>query len=349
MKSWASKLAEQAVLSSDEHEVFYPYGFLRGYVIPDATFRPQIVSLMGRLQILHFLMVPVDFVVVLRFGHGLIGPVLLCSLFLHYLCCWAVVRRLTEQLVPLPFLLGFRLYAQWSNEGHLWNQFNSSLLVCVLLTTGIIFAGVDVSKMVLAVFFAVNTIKIGFLTLHTAPGSPRNCLMYDEPIAAGAVQAVAAGWQRALQGRRLASRASDDGGAETMDEQVRGQIHHAAERQAASSVSTQLTESDNKFFLGLYRNAVNFYQPRIEKRTGMRLGPIDVRDYRQQDQDFMHELELSKVSLVFSAVQESVHQSPSSEMARTLAINARRPCSRLHGILLQKRNIRLFLGGHQMP
>ena len=50
-------------------------------------------------------------------------------------------------------------------------------------------------------------------------------------------------------------------------------------------MSSRLTEADNEFFLGLYRNAVSFYQPKIERRTAVSLGKISVRDFRQFDQD----------------------------------------------------------------
>jgi hypothetical protein len=43
--------------------------------------------------------------------------------------------------------------------------------------------------------------------------------------------------------------------------------------------------------VGLYRCAVDEYQPKIEKRTGISLGQIAVRDFRESDQDFMRDLE----------------------------------------------------------
>jgi hypothetical protein len=64
-----------------------------------------------------------------------------------------------------------------------------------------------------------------------------------------------------------------------------------APKSAAGNSDSELTEADNQFFLGLYRCAVNEYQPKIEKRTGVSLGPITVRDYREADQDFMQYLE----------------------------------------------------------
>jgi hypothetical protein len=38
-------------------------------------------------------------------------------------------------------------------------------------------------------------------------------------------------------------------------------------------------EADKEFFLAIYRRAVEYYQPKIEKKTGVRLGKIDVWDH----------------------------------------------------------------------
>jgi len=48
-----------------------------------------------------------------------------------------------------------------------------------------------------------------------------------------------------------------------------------------SYIASHTTDGDKEFFLGLYRSAVGFYQPKIEKRTGIPLGAISVWDYGQ--------------------------------------------------------------------
>jgi hypothetical protein len=45
------------------------------------------------------------------------------------------------------------------------------------------------------------------------------------------------------------------------------------------SVNSSLQDADRDFFLGVYRAAVDFYKPRIEKKTGVALGEISVWDY----------------------------------------------------------------------
>ncbi len=53
---------------------------------------------------------------------------------------------------------------------------------------------------------------------------------------------------------------------------------------------SQLREADNRFLLGMYRNAVDFYQPRIEKKTGILLGHIRVCEFLQLDDDRLSNL-----------------------------------------------------------
>lgn len=52
----------------------------------------------------------------------------------------------------------------------------------------------------------------------------------------------------------------------------------------------ELDAADNQFILGLYRYAVDFYQPKIEDRTGVRLGNILVRNFNQYNEDRLNEL-----------------------------------------------------------
>jgi len=61
-------------------------------------------------------------------------------------------------------------------------------------------------------------------------------------------------------------------------------------QQFAWSGPQPLNDADKEFFLHLYRSSVAFYQPRIEKQTGVALGEIAVRDYSQVTRDALEEL-----------------------------------------------------------
>ncbi len=50
---------------------------------------------------------------------------------------------------------------------------------------------------------------------------------------------------------------------------------------ARPSAGTTPKKTETEFFLAVYRSAIDFYQPRIEKRTGVSLGKISVWDYGQ--------------------------------------------------------------------
>jgi hypothetical protein len=58
-----------------------------------------------------------------------------------------------------------------------------------------------------------------------------------------------------------------------------------------SNISTQLSNADKEFFLGVYQRAADFYQSRIEKRTGVLLGKIAVYDYAQLHKHKIDDLE----------------------------------------------------------
>src|SRR5262245_53288623 len=45
--------------------------------------------------------------------------------------------------------------------------------------------------------------------------------------------------------------------------------------------AASLADADREFFLAIYKQAVDFYQPRIERKTGVRLGKISVWDYSE--------------------------------------------------------------------
>ena len=57
----------------------------------------------------------------------------------------------------------------------------------------------------------------------------------------------------------------------------------------SGSNSNELDRAGREFLLALYRAAVNFYKPRIEKRTGVLLGDIAVWDHDRWHEDVMRE------------------------------------------------------------
>ena len=56
-------------------------------------------------------------------------------------------------------------------------------------------------------------------------------------------------------------------------------------------MSSVLTEAEKELVLGTYRRAVEFYQPKIEARTGVSLGEINVWDYDKLHEDLLHNWE----------------------------------------------------------
>ena len=57
--------------------------------------------------------------------------------------------------------------------------------------------------------------------------------------------------------------------------------------------NVDLREADYQFLLGLYCCAVSLYQPKIEKKAGIKLGDIRIRDYRLHDEDVIERIKHS--------------------------------------------------------
>jgi hypothetical protein len=62
-------------------------------------------------------------------------------------------------------------------------------------------------------------------------------------------------------------------------------------RKKSSDLTFDLSDCDREFYLGLYRYAVQRYQPIIENRTGVCLGKIEVKNVSSLHQDFRNHLE----------------------------------------------------------
>jgi hypothetical protein len=168
MESWASKYADAAILSTDGGPIiFYPFGFLRGYVVPDEESKSRIRSLMLRLGFVELPMglcsIAVDFGLRLAFGTTASVLFLFGAGFFHSVCHWAAVRGTTKQLVSLPFGLGFRLYALWCDDQRLRTQVSCGLLFAMFMIVAIVFTGFDLLKAVSVVAFLLVSMIAGAL------------------------------------------------------------------------------------------------------------------------------------------------------------------------------------------
>ena len=77
-------------------------------------------------------------------------------------------------------------------------------------------------------------------------------------------------------------------------ELVRAETLRVTAQGNASSDSSQaehnaLNDAEREFFLGIYRSAIDFYKPRIEKRSGRLLGNIPVLDHAHLHETITHE------------------------------------------------------------
>ncbi len=82
--------------------------------------------------------------------------------------------------------------------------------------------------------------------------------------------------------------------------------HKATQHTDESDPSARLAEAANAFLLGVYRCAVESYQPRIERRTGVQLGKIDVWDYSQLHRHIACDIEEPRMSLLLFGFLKSL-------------------------------------------
>jgi hypothetical protein len=61
-------------------------------------------------------------------------------------------------------------------------------------------------------------------------------------------------------------------------------------------MSNPLAEAESEFFLGIYRCAVESYQPRIEERTGVSLGNLSVWHISDVDQHILRDMEKEAIA-----------------------------------------------------
>ena len=83
-------------------------------------------------------------------------------------------------------------------------------------------------------------------------------------------------------------------------------LNHPAQPGSAEvsshSSGAPVSDADKEFYLRVYRSAVAFYKPRIEKRTGVLLGDIAVWDFSKLHQDRLEDMkrQASPCASVFS-------------------------------------------------
>lgn len=70
-------------------------------------------------------------------------------------------------------------------------------------------------------------------------------------------------------------------------------IQNRRRRAVADNSSTRVPKSAQAFLLSVYRLAVAYYQPKIEARTGVQLGPIDVWEHSKLRDHVIHEYKKS--------------------------------------------------------
>ena len=131
MLRWSEQLTQSFFLSSkDGCVVFFPFGPFKGYFIPRPGFQRVILAFLKRTMVFTIASSIIITVIGASLGFGF-TTLTAIGLF-DYLLYSILIRRVTRRLLPLPFALGFRFYAQCCDEQRLWEQFFAAIFISVV-------------------------------------------------------------------------------------------------------------------------------------------------------------------------------------------------------------------------
>ena len=118
---WKQKIADSLIFTTnDGRVVFYPFGPLKGYLLPKTAFEPLIIKSIVRFNVSAL----VSFA-----GAAVIGALLNISMdvllliglldYVHY--CFRI-RRITRKFIALPRRLSIRVYASSQAPERMWER-----------------------------------------------------------------------------------------------------------------------------------------------------------------------------------------------------------------------------------
>jgi hypothetical protein len=127
-----AKLAEWLFIDSPDGKViFFPFSPLKGYVVPNRTFKRLIVKSYLKSRIGGWASVAVALTAGIIFKSTLVALLVIGLSML--LDAKFRIGRLTKKLAPLPVSLSLRSYAHWKNPDRLWDAFIRFAMMAGLL------------------------------------------------------------------------------------------------------------------------------------------------------------------------------------------------------------------------
>ncbi len=109
-EKWKQQIvASHLITTGDGRIVFYPFGPLKGYVLPKSAYRPLVVKMFESFTIFTIATCVLSLLVGRTFNLSL-ELMLLIGLLDLIPCCFCV-RRLTRKMIKLPCKLSMQVYA----------------------------------------------------------------------------------------------------------------------------------------------------------------------------------------------------------------------------------------------
>ncbi len=135
-EKWEQRIASSHLLTTgDGHVFFYPYGPLKGYLLPKPAFRPLVLKMLVSFTTFTIATFVLSFLIGGFFNLSL-ELLLLIGLFdlIPYSFC---VQRLTRKMIKLPFHLGMQVYASVQDPQEMkvlfWRKL-SLVIICAFFT-----------------------------------------------------------------------------------------------------------------------------------------------------------------------------------------------------------------------
>ena len=181
---WKKKIADSLIFTTnDGRVVFYPFGPLKGYLLPKTAFEQLIIKSIIRFNVGAL----ASFIVTAAIGWllNISMDVLLLIGLLDYVHYYFRIRRITRNLIALPRPLSIRVYAWLQDPERMWKRFWSFTFMTIMC--GVLAFLVPPSAalfwVLLALLFARAVISACLIYLHhrencatKEPNNPMNHL-----------------------------------------------------------------------------------------------------------------------------------------------------------------------------
>lgn len=119
---WKQKIADSLIFTTNDGKVvFYPFGPLKGYLLPKSAFEPLIIKSIVWFNVSAFASLAGTMVIGALLNINM--DILLLIGLLDYVHYYFRIRRITRKLIALPHRLSIRVFASSQDPKKMWERF----------------------------------------------------------------------------------------------------------------------------------------------------------------------------------------------------------------------------------